>query len=126
MCIRDRTKTLVVELDSRMRRVEEVTGETVDGQSGPAVLIGILDPTTKAHPTQYHGVDTTFAVLRRKVMEFANTMDTGKTATRDSNAMDLSAVNSYLADFTESGLGLSETCGTCPVDDSETDSHQTD
>lgn len=95
------TKTLVTNLDRAIRHSEDVSGQETPDSFAKAILIGILDPTTKAHTTPFHGVSTAYAVLRRHVLEFANSNDNG-TSTKgkgNNDAMEIGHLNPYLDNY---------------------------
>ena len=74
------TNNLLVELEEKAKRVEDVTGERIDNRHMMSVIMGILDTETLKHTAQYQGSKVKAETLKRKVMELANLMGTGKTA----------------------------------------------
>ena len=66
------TKTLLVELEERAKRVEDITGERIDNRHMMSVIMGILDSETMKHTAQHQGTKVKADVLKRKVVEFAN------------------------------------------------------
>lgn len=66
------TKALLIELNERAKRVEEVTGHPVEERHAMSVMAGILDPETSKHTAQYQGAKSSVETLKRKVMEFTN------------------------------------------------------
>ena len=78
------TKTLLIELNERAKRVEEVTGKPVEDRHAMSVIAGLLDPETAKHTAQYQGAKADVEVLKRKVMEFINLI-----TAHDNNRMDL-------------------------------------
>ena len=66
------TKTMMIELIERAKRVEEVTGQAPDDRHVMSVIAGILDPETAKHTAQFQGMKKSVEVLKRKVMEFTN------------------------------------------------------
>ena len=66
------TKALMIELNERAKRVEEVTGRPVEARHAMSVIAGILDPETSKHTAQYQGLKSDVETLKRKVMEFTN------------------------------------------------------
>ena len=100
------TRTLVTELERRVRISEEISGKAMDDMHVKSVLIGVLDPITRQHRSQFQGVNTTYQDLRRCVLEFTNNNVAIKST--DPDAMVIGAVadangNPYL-----DGLGLEE------------------
>ena len=49
------TKSLITELERRMKMVEEVTGELISDNHAKSVLVGILDPMTRQPTAMHHG-----------------------------------------------------------------------
>jgi hypothetical protein len=68
------TRTLMLELEERAKRVEELTGETVDDRHMMSVIMGILDQDTLKHTVQYQGTkaDRNLGMFKQKIMEFVN------------------------------------------------------
>ena len=66
------TKALMIELNERAKRVEEITGRPVEDRHAMSVISGILDPETSKHTAQYQGLKSNVETLKRKVMEFTN------------------------------------------------------
>ena len=66
------TKKLIVELDRRANRVEEVTGAPVEDRHAMSVISGILDKETLKHTAAYQGSRADPEILKRKAMEFIN------------------------------------------------------
>ena len=64
------TKSLMTELDSRIKEVEEM-GETVSDAHAKSVLIGLLDADTKRHTALAQG-SSSYAILRKEVLKFVN------------------------------------------------------
>ena len=72
------TKTLLVELDERAKRVEEITGERIENRHMMSVVMGVLDSESMKHTAQCQGAKVRADVLKRKMVEFANLTATGK------------------------------------------------
>ena len=66
------TKALLVELDERAKRVEEITGERIENRHMMSVVMGVLDSESMKHTAQFQGAKVRADVLKRKVVEFAN------------------------------------------------------
>ena len=66
------TRTLMLELEERARKVEELTGNPPDERHTMSVIMGILDSDTLKHTIQFQGVKKNVDELKRKVMEFVN------------------------------------------------------
>ena len=81
------TKVLLLEMDERARRVEEVTGEPIGNNHRMSVVMGIIDPESMKHTAAYGGVNMSAAVLQKKIIEFASLMSTS--SAKGSDAMDL-------------------------------------
>ena len=84
------TRTLVVELERRVRMAEEITDRALDDGHTKSILCAILDPTTRAHTSSYMGAATPYHELKKAVLEFVanNTAAT----TPDPDAMVLGQV----------------------------------
>ena len=80
------TKALLVELDERAKRVEEVTGEPIDNRHRMSVVMGVIDSESMKHTAQFQGAKQRADILQRKVIEFANLMSTG---TKAMDSMDI-------------------------------------
>jgi hypothetical protein len=72
------TKNLLVELEEKAKRVEEITGERIDNRHMMSVIMGILDTETLKHTAQFQGLKVKAEMLKRKIMEFVNLIGTGK------------------------------------------------
>ena len=81
------TRTLITELERRIRIAEDVTGNTLDDGHAKSILASILDPTTRAHTSTYQGVSSKYQDLKRAVLEFAN--NNTLTAKSDADAMNI-------------------------------------
>ena len=66
------TRSLVTELERRIRVAEEITGDSLGDGHVKSILAAILDPTTRAHTSAYQGTATGYHDLKRVVLEFAN------------------------------------------------------
>ena len=66
------TRTLVTELERRVRIAEDVTGESLGDSHLKSILASILDPTTRAHTSTFQGISTGYQELKRAVLEFTN------------------------------------------------------
>ena len=62
------TKSLITELERRMKMVEELTGELISDNHAKSVLVGILDPMTRQHTAMHHGGNTGYEKLKRVVL----------------------------------------------------------
>ena len=84
------TRALMLELDERARRVEEMTEVTPDDRHVMSVIMGILDSETLKHTIHFQGMKKSVSELKRKVLEFVNLttpskgdpMDSGRVETR--------------------------------------------
>ena len=65
------TRSLVTELEKRVRAAEEITGRPLDGNHQKSILVSLLDPTTRAHTSTLHGTDTSYMDLEVAVLELA-------------------------------------------------------
>ena len=81
------TKTLLLELDERARRVEEVTGEPIGNSHRMSVVMGLIDPEAMRHTAAFSGANMRADVLQKKVIEFASLMSTS--SAKGIDAMDL-------------------------------------
>ena len=66
------TRTLVSELERRIRVAEDITGDALGDGHIKSILASILDPTTRAHTSAFQGVSSSYQELKRAVLEFAN------------------------------------------------------
>ena len=66
------TRSLVTELERRVRVAEEVTGTALNDGHVKSILASFLDNTTRAHTSQYQGTNSSYADLKRAVLEFCN------------------------------------------------------
>ena len=66
------TKSLITELERRMKTVYEVTVELISDNHAKSVLVGMLDPMTRQHTAMHHGGNTGYEKLKRVVLEFTN------------------------------------------------------
>ena len=80
------TKTLLLELDERARRVEEVTGEPIGNNHRMSVVMGLIDAESMRHTAAFGGANMRADALQKKVIEFASLMST---SAKGSDAMDL-------------------------------------
>ena len=100
------TKALMIELNERAKRVEEITGRPVEDRHAMSVISGILDPETSKHTAQYQGLKSNVETLKRKVMEFTNLvtaytedkMDIGRIEQHADEHLNEEESNSYEAD----------------------------
>jgi hypothetical protein len=83
------TRVLLIELEEKAKRVEDVTGEAIDNRHMMSVIMGILDTETLKHTAQYQGSKSKAETLKRKVAEFVNLVGTGK---QGPDAMDIGRV----------------------------------
>merc|ERR1711911_283032 len=83
------TRSLITELDKRVKTAEEITGTALDGNMVKSVLVAVLDPTTRQHTAMHHGLATSLQDLRQVVLEFANNVTPAK---GDSSAMQIGRV----------------------------------
>ena len=80
------SRALILEMDARARRAEEVTGELIGNNHRMSVIMGIIDPETMKHTAAYGGINMSAAVLQKKIIEFASLMST---SAKGVEAMDL-------------------------------------
>ena len=99
------TRTLITELERRIRMAEDVTGTTLDDGHTKSILASILDPTTRAHTSTYQGVNSSYQDLKRAVLEFANNTVASKP---DADAMNIGHLGSQ-EPHCEEAHGESET-----------------
>ena len=90
------TKALLIELNERAKRVEEVTGKPVEDRHAMSVISGILDPETSKHTAQFQGLKSNIETLKRKVMEFTNLV-----TSHTENRMDLDRVQEQVYECDE-------------------------
>ena len=83
-------KALLLELDERAKRVEEVTGEAIENRHRMSVVMGVLDSESMKHTAAFQGAKQRADVLQRKVIEFANLVNT---SSKTMDAMDIGRVS---------------------------------
>ena len=96
------TRTLVTEMEQRIKLVEDITGTEVSENHVKSVLVGILDPTTRQHTAMYHGNKYTCDELKRVILEFVNNV-----SRRDDNAMQVGRVSTE-EDYQDDGYGYDD------------------
>ena len=80
------TKSLIIELEDRAKRMEEVSGKRSDKLHEMSAVVGILNMGTLNHTAPYQASAQDIQTLKRKVMEFTNMM-------ANSNHKDLLAID---------------------------------
>ena len=97
-------RSLLVELERRMKNVLEIVGEEVGTMHAKSVLTAILDPITKQHTVQYQGGTgkEDFEAYKRKVREFVN--GASGADGKDPNAMQIGAIIGQTRKEEERGL----------------------
>jgi hypothetical protein len=73
----DETRSLAMEMERRIKLVEDVTGEEVSENHVKLVLVGILDPMTREHTAMYRGSKASHEQLKKVVLEFTNDVACG-------------------------------------------------
>jgi hypothetical protein len=81
------TRALMLELDERVKRVEEMTGTPPEERHVMSVIMCILDSETLKHTIHFQGIRKSVSELKRKVLEFVNL-----TAPSKGDAMDIGRV----------------------------------
>ena len=76
------TKALLLELDERARRVEEVTGEAIGNSHRMSVVMGLIDAESMRHTAAHSGANMRADVLQKKVIELASLMSTSDSRIR--------------------------------------------
>ena len=66
------TRSLMLGLEERARRVEEMTVSPPDDRHTMSVIMGILDSETLKHTIHFQGMKKSVSELKQKVMEFVN------------------------------------------------------
>lgn len=94
------TRTLVTELERRVRIAEDVTGESLGDSHLKSILASILDPTTRAHTSTFQGIGTGYQELKRAVLEFTNN-NIVNTKTDAGDPMNIGACSSQAASACE-------------------------
>jgi hypothetical protein len=61
---------LLIEMERKMKNIEDITGEEISEIHARSVLVGILDPTTRQHTATHYGSE--YDNLKEVVLEFAN------------------------------------------------------
>ena len=82
-------KALLLELDERAKRVEEATGEAIENRRRMSGVMGVLDSESMKHTAAFQGAKQRADVLQRKLIEFANQVNTSN---KTMDAMDIGRV----------------------------------
>ena len=83
------TRSLMIELEDRARKIEDITGKRVDDRHAMSVIVSVVDMETMKHTAAYQGAGADIDLLKRKIQEFVNMM-TGDESRSD--PMDLGRV----------------------------------
>lgn len=83
------TRSLMIELEDRARKIEDITGKRVDDRHAMGVIVSVVDMGAMKHTAAYQGAGADIDLLKRKIQEFVNMM-TGDESRSD--AMDLGRV----------------------------------
>ena len=84
----EENRSLIVEMEKRIKVVEEITMSTISDDHAKSILIGIIDPITRQHTARDHGKP--FENLKRAIKEFVNNAD--PRGTSKNTSMDIGAV----------------------------------
>ena len=76
----DDLRMLLVEMETKIKTVEDITGKVVSSAHAKGVLVGIMDPITRQHTAMQQG--ERFDVLKIIVKEFEIMRDPGAEAKR--------------------------------------------
>ena len=68
----DETKRLINELSLRIKRVEDISGETVVGTHAKSILLTFMDPLTRQHTSAFHGKQSDYHKLKQECLQFIN------------------------------------------------------
>ena len=66
------TKKMLIQYATKVKFVEEVTGEALGKLHKKSVLLGFMDEKTREHTTQYHGVGTSDEEFYDEMLKFVN------------------------------------------------------
>ena len=66
----DDLRMLLVEMETKIKAVEDITGEVVSSAHAKGVLVCIMDPITRQHTAMQQG--ERFDVLKKIIKEFVN------------------------------------------------------
>merc|ERR1711867_70381 len=92
-------RTEVVELERKVRAMEDLSDERVSDLHQKSILISLLDPVTRAHTSAFQGAGTSYADFRRIVLEFANNTSASISGSKaDPNAMVIGALGTDLCE----------------------------
>ena len=80
------TKTKLIVVDNAIKRWQEVMGEDVPEQMFRTAYVGIMDPLTRQHLTNFLGKDTKPESLKREILRFVNN------AVPDNNSMQIGSI----------------------------------
>ena len=81
-------RTLIVEMEKKMKLVVEITKEIISSAHAKGVLVGIMDPLTRQHTAQDHHKD--FEELKAIVKNFVN--NAGSRDNSKATSMEIGAV----------------------------------
>ena len=81
------TKKMLSELESKIRRAEEISGKRIDEGYERSVIVGIVDEETMKHSAGWTDKKTSVHDYKKKILEFTNLFRRG-----DEQAMDLGRV----------------------------------
>jgi len=95
------TRSLMVELEERAKRVEEISGEQIDSRHEMSVIVGILDPETLKHTAQFQGAKANVNILKKKVLEFVNLVTGSSILGNKVDAMDIGRFEEKAGDCNE-------------------------
>jgi hypothetical protein len=84
------TRTMLLELEERSRRIEEMTGQAPEDRHTMSIVMGIIDLETLKHTAHFQGLKKSVVELKRKAMEFVNL--TTPSNHSKSDAMDIGRV----------------------------------
>ena len=68
----EETKRLINELSLKIRRVEDISGETVVDTHAKSILLTFMDPLTRQHTATFHGKQSGYEKLKQECLQFIN------------------------------------------------------
>ena len=89
------TRIKLIEVDNATKRWSDIMGEDVPEAMLRTAYVGILDPMTRTHLTNFQGKDTKPAALKQEILKFVSN------AVMDANAMQIGSLGD------EGGAGVS-------------------
>ena len=69
------TRRLITEMATRMKAVEDITGQRIDDLHAKSVLLHMIDPVARQHTAMWHA-QRDFQILKQQIIEWTNNAST--------------------------------------------------